>query len=855
MLLGAIGCSGEPDEAPDTTGRGEAAGVPLDLRCEALGYPCSWSRAGEEAFHRSVELLDRAAEGLRGGGDPGRVAAELADEDDVVAVNHDATGVIFRVDGAPPVVAHAPAASPMFNGLVELARRGELPTLSAEAASPTAGAERRGVAARDVPVRRAGIGPPPGLWAGLAAGVGLAAPAPSERFPGRDRTPQEHPVDFEPLQPAGVRPRSALLVRPFEAKDARDLMGALRERGDLEWEGGIDWDAYASRLTRTEAVIRGNAEHYTLHRDHSVAAFQSFAAHDLVLLETHSSDFDCEEGREICGEVIGGPKIEATHVETRELAYRDVAELPDGATIGQIFDQWRVAFTADFFASAYGRSGAEPEGTILIVNACKTGPDEVAGPTSALIAAFGGTGAVFAWNETINGVDADELTARLVRNLVDWGIRTGDAYDELGSEDITHEAGGKQATFVWSGREIRARDVITVVVDGRPLESGDHIPVRGEPEDGKDDVIPEIAFRVDGVTEKERDAAILTWQLPRHHDEPIELEKSLSDARDVTRDREDVRWRDWLLEIEDLDLGFDLERADLVCCREHRLIAELKTGRTRPARHDVEPVFLRQETVEVLHPELGRPLASGETVEVDGEAKDGTPEAYPLVARVDHLDSDRLDEYRLAVRVHDTELERGIDELTRTGEGTYELNEPVELYDFPDREEQIVIQAELTRQGEAVGDVAIDSLGLVLDLSCDWHLRIEGAGTWAGDLSEYAWIPSVQTFEIGFGQHGVDVSSQDGGRLVGNVRPQPGRPGAVPVLYMTFVEGSVGGWVADGREVTLTITRNTGERMEGQATGVIASPREGNVKRPFTLTFEAGDMYRARPCGEDPDDR
>jgi hypothetical protein len=38
------------------------------------------------------------------------------------------------------------------------------------------------------------------------------------------------------------------------------------------------------------------------------------------------------------------------------------------------------------------------------------------------------------------------------------------------------------------------------------------------------------------------------------------------------------------------------------------------------------------------------------------------------------------------------------------------------------------------------------------------------------------------------------------------------------------------------------------------ATGVIQSVAEG-VQRPFTLTFEAGDMYRARPCGEDPDDR
>lgn len=75
-----------------------------DLRCEQVGYPCSYADASQEALERSFSLMDTAEEVFAKEGHALAVAERLQAEEDVVEMFYDERGVWYRVAGAPPMI-------------------------------------------------------------------------------------------------------------------------------------------------------------------------------------------------------------------------------------------------------------------------------------------------------------------------------------------------------------------------------------------------------------------------------------------------------------------------------------------------------------------------------------------------------------------------------------------------------------------------------------------------------------------------------------------------------------------------------------------------------------------------------
>ncbi len=680
LVLGlvVVGCTAASDGGP------ESADVRLD--CRDHGFPCTWDGVPEAAFTASMALLADAGAALDAGDDPAAVAAELEDAADVVAVVHDETGVQFRVDGAPVVVAHAPLASPLFNAVEALARTGDLPlTTAARAADGHPGVSDTVVAATY----------------------------------GTTRAPD-------------VRPRSALLIRPWESFDLDTLHRVMQAKGLVDRDAEPDWDELVQQIDGTAQVFR-DSEHFTVTRDDSVEAFASFGSHDVVIVETHSSTFGASRGCDpaaghVCGPVLGGPVLAPASEDDDPyvaLQFAQLERLPVGATVGRIFDQWTVAFTADYFRHQY--RDQRPLDTILFLNACKTGGEDI--PVTGLTSAVAGTdtggegGAVFAWTNAIDAIHADTTTSVIAQLLADDALPTATAMDILERDPALREhlvGGVEAARLIRLGDDVRARDAIRVEDRGETMEPGAVIQVVGEPEDGVDDVIGALTLRVEGVLVDELDDAVLRWQLPVRHGERIEVAVPFSGAgatvQDVSDDDDDTgRWQDLLVTFTNLDLEFDLERDDLICCREHTLVVELEDGDGELTRHEIAPVFLRQEVVEVLDPAFGQPLAHGDRVEIDGIARDGVDEVYPLVVSIDHVDRQQLDAMSLTVVVADQVLGFPPSTWEEVDEGRYRVQRMVPLHDFSDDEEVILVDAHLNLPERGSVTHEVDPLILELE--------------------------------------------------------------------------------------------------------------------------------------------
>ena len=271
------------------------------------------------------------------------------------------------------------------------------------------------------------------------------------------------------------------------------------------------------------------------------------------------------------------------------------------------------------------------------------------------------------------------------------------------------------------GRGIRARDAVEVRQFGAQMQPGAVIAVDGDAGDGTDDTVREFTVRLEGVLVDEQDDVDLTWQLMGRHDAPQVLAEGLSstEARvvDVSDPEDDTnRWRDVDLVFTDLDLGFDLEEDDLVCCREQTLVVEVTAADGEVSRHEIAPVFLRQGTVEVLDPEFGRPLESEDHVLLDGETNDGESEVYPLVVNLENIPSDEVDQLELVVVIGDEEVRIPSGEW-RLGdeEGQYRVERDIDLGDFEEPERSVLVRAsvELPDRGEIVH--VVDPLVLEVD--------------------------------------------------------------------------------------------------------------------------------------------
>lgn len=688
-------CSSAGDGATGGAGGDTESAVTLD--CEEQGYPCSWAEAGQEPFDRSTELLSEAQARLDAGDGPADVAAYLAGQPDVVGTNDDPTGVLFRVEGGLPVVLHTPLASPLVNALDDLAAAGEVPVVGS---TPEAAANE-----------------PPGVVAA---------------------------AEYQPTRRAGIRPRKALVIRPWAATDRDELEAGLRAGPDPVLGPGqhLDTDAFLRLVGNTEAALREASRHVPMdvRVDGSLQGFYDMWDYDITVIETHSSRFDCDAEHPVCGHTLGGPLVE--RADAASFAYQRLKGVPEGVTIGRIHSQWRFVFMSDYFKRMYAE---HPGGDrIVIINACSSGHGTVSGLAGLMGVS---AGAVYAWTTAIDALKADQSTAALAALLADNGVDTATAMAELrrtGNDRHTVGEGARpdhpQLVLLSRGDaapRVRARDVITTLVDGAELEPGDFLSVAGEPEDGRDDRLRRVALRIDGVLAGDEDEATITWQFEGRNPEPVRVTEKLSDAREIRA--YDGGWRDLELELTDVDLGFDLQKEDLVCCKQQTWVVEISDGTGGSARHEV-PVYLREEQVRILDPDLGDPLAAHAVLDVPGQAGDGRVEAFPLVLRLDYLDEDALDGYAVDILVGGQSVTLTADDLTRLDEGSYRYEAPIDLYDFPDGEEDVGVSAELRRSGEVVGSFEADPVTLRLDGSangCTFEFTYAGTGTrgdWSGRI-------------------------------------------------------------------------------------------------------------------------
>lgn len=707
ILLGA--CSG--DAGPETA---EGAVDPLD--CVELRFPCSWQDTTTQARERTGELLTRAGRDLDAGRTPEEVAADLADAPGVVTALADPTGVQLRVEGAPPVVAWSPLTLPLASA-IDLAanwddRRDDYPGL----------AEVLGAGAMDV--RGADVHGAGTHGADLVSAQTVAV---------------VHP--FEPTHDPDVRPRSALLLRPWEAMDAEMIHSQLLAAGRLPQGAtpeSINVDNFG--LGRTPFVL-DESPHIDLTRGTSDAAFSEFGAHDLVVVQTHSASFGPDKGCDpaeghVCGQVLGGyPLAEYDPDEEsafQAIAFQDTGRLPPGATVGYMLGYWTVGYTPDFFRQTYPGGSLD---AVVILNSCGTAGSPDIGQNVlvglATTATASGGPAVYGWTDFMNFLAGDLTTAVLADLLVNQGVSTRMAMEaiaevpELQEHVVAGEPTDHEPRMVMAGRDVRVRDVVTVLDDGEEMQPGAVLQAEGTPEDGTDDRIEQLVLRVDGVPDDGRDAAELTWQLPGRHDQPIAVDTPLT-SREGLQVREiallapmfgevPVTWRSYELTFTDLDLQFDLTRDELRRPFEHDLVVELRTTGGEPSRHTVDPVHLRQGVVEVLDPELGQPLEADERVMVEGRANDGQPESFPLIVSLDHLDEGIVDDLVLEVRIGGVTVSVPGSQWERVEEGRYRVEREVELFDFDEDEEEVAITASVELPETGPIDFAADPVVLVLE--------------------------------------------------------------------------------------------------------------------------------------------
>ncbi len=686
----------------------DEAAAPLrdDLVCVQAGIPCSWADVPDETARLAMDLLDDVSDQVAvsdGLDDLEALAAELEANADVDFALADETGLQFRVEGAPVMVAHAPIASPFYVALAELAAAGDLATaLAADDEQP------------DVPSPES---------TGAAADAVVAS-------------------SFEVTRAPDLRPRSALLLRPYQDYDIEGVVDRLVHDRTITEEQRrlVDRDALLRRIDATASVFR-DSDRYTLGESGLLQDWLTFRDQDVVIINTHSSTWagnrDCDEAQgHVCGPVLGAENLgtagqDAERDEALEAEmFARFDTFPPGATIGRIFDQWTIGVTPDFFRQQYGDA---PLDLIVILNACKTGDESipVTGLTSA-VAALGdggaaGTGSVFAWDNASDVISADVATSQLAHYLVEDALPADLAYDLIKAEPelVEHQFGQgplrETSRLLHLGRSIRARDAVEARQFGAQMQPGAVIAVDGEAGDGTNDTIREFVVRLEGVLVDDEADVTLTWQLEGRHAAPQVLAEGLSSTSgtvvDVSDPDDDTdRWVDVDLVFTDLDLGFDLEDEDLVCCREQTLVVEVATGDGEESRHEITPVFLRQGTVEVLDPEFGQPLESEDHVLLDGEVGDGEAEIFPLIVNLEDIPSDEVDRLELVVVIGDEELRIPSGEWRlRDEEGQYRVERDVDLGDFDEPERSVVVRAsvELPDRGSIVH--VVDPLVLELD--------------------------------------------------------------------------------------------------------------------------------------------
>lgn len=342
------------------------------------------------------------------------------------------------------------------------------------------------------------------------------------------------PVSFEVTREPALTARRALVVSPFNDFDGADeasaVGAALGSHPDITVVPVLDDDVTPDSLF-------------------------AWAGADAVHIATHGST-------RCVSDSFGGQRCHS------RLA---LGPMPAGATPEMFFttgtvdgdDRVRWVVREDFFTGALSDA-------VVFLSACETAGNVDRGASTRLAGLFG---AGLGWDHVVWGSNTSDSAVRFWTLAAEHGLDAKFAYDRLVEEDLDNgdirpdalahltDIGfatlRSRATLQFAGDEKRIRDVVDSAVGEDKIVAESVIATEGTLEDGLEDVIERLDFEVEGVAHG-TEASVRIRVLV--DGQAIEPDFDLSEGfEEVDEDG----WSDWRTVEQDVQLPFDLTRADV----------------------------------------------------------------------------------------------------------------------------------------------------------------------------------------------------------------------------------------------------------------------------------------------------
>ncbi|MCZ7535614.1 MAG: hypothetical protein M5T61_06530 [Acidimicrobiia bacterium] len=526
------------------------------LRCERIGYPCTWEEAREGASADSFAMLEEVRAAMIEVEEPSDqielAARRLVDDDRVVEVMpdlHGFTGVMFRLDGAPPVF------------------------LDTELAGTVADGSERERVELSVPVVADGE-------SGSTTGGGL----------GNVRPRRFHPAG------GPLKPKRASVIDPYSTYDRDCTSVSLKPSAVLDFEfpikfaecrktgdGATEGDAVAA-IFESHPSYAGRVKHL---RDSSVTpygALAAFSSADSVHLVTHGSS-NCRGALdEALRPIDYDPDACYTAIALGPLSDVDKRAMRTGklnAPAGSSFSNTRWWATGDFLGMA------AKSDSIVYASNCTSADGQLA---SADVAGFVG------WHSYARVSSAVDAAIEFWRLMVVEGVEFDLAYSQLQvaglhrskyTNAMEYRGARATATLVAGGRNPRARDVIQMRLEDAELSGGKSVKIVGTPGDGVNDAVEGVKFFVEGVEHGTENVTKIQLYIDgKKAGKPIKV----SEGVETTPKK---AWSEWLVEPDEIALPFDVTLRDLDpdTRRGYRWEARVYVRKSRYSAHEADPIY------------------------------------------------------------------------------------------------------------------------------------------------------------------------------------------------------------------------------------------------------------------------
>lgn len=502
-----------------------------ELRCERLGYTCSWSDLDEATLETTLAVAAEVQDLIDAERDPSvgltRALERLATEPvvELIVDREGFTGMLYRLEGTPELFATTGLGGPLGDevtlDLTELdAELAELEALPSE---------------------------------GAPAVQGFAGTLP-ERY---------HPT-------GGPRnPKRGLVLDPYATQATECPAGAppngcFADPGDGRIEGSTIY-ATMSAHPQISATYRAGS-------DVGPWALDDLGTYDLVHIASHGTSGCADRNAGwTAGVTIVGDEDEQAFVEQVQSAFRSTTLDPNrcySITVLGKFDMAKYKAWGKRIPPGIGMNGHawavmpdflvgkfKPEAIVYISN-CTSADGQLF--SSGRYGSFVGwhsyarttvayEAAIEFWRlMVVEGVEFDVATEWLDDKGLDWSV-TGQAQGRLGEwfvpEHISIGASG--AFMATAGKNQRARDVITVTLDGGDI-AGRTLRVHGLPGDTKPETFPaegqQLVFEIEGVKDGTAGSVVLEV-----YADGTKLRHDLQLERHGTRVDEDgdAEWSTW----------------------------------------------------------------------------------------------------------------------------------------------------------------------------------------------------------------------------------------------------------------------------------------------------------------------